>query len=533
MPFDFHFPYPTFRTPIIGHRGAVATSHPLAAQVGLRILQEGGNAIDAAVATAAALTVLEPTGNGIGGDAFAIVWDGQKLHGLNASGRAPAALTVDVLRKQGLNEVPADGWLPVTVPGAVSAWVELTRRFGSRPLRDLLEPAARYAEEGHPVPPVIAAVWSRAQHRFGHRQDFADTFLPGGRAPKTGEIFRCPDQARTLRLIGESDGEAFYRGELAEKIADYAKQTGGLLTKEDLAVHRAEWVEPISTSYRGYDVWEIPPNGQGIVALMALNILEETEVASLPHMSAARLHLVIEALKLAFADAYRYIADPAVTHVPVDELLSKKYAAGRRALISREAALKDISPGRPDLGGTVYLCTADSDGRMVSFIQSNYMGFGSGVVVPGTGIALQNRGHGFTLEDGHPNQVAPGKRPYHTIIPGFITKNGTPLAAFGVMGGDMQPQGHVHTVLGIVDHRLNPQSVFDAPRVRVTRDGSVHAESTMHPDVIRQLVALGHAVYVDWESSRFGGGQMIWRDPDTGILIGGTEPRKDGIVAAW
>lgn len=532
-PFEYTYPYAAYRTPVMGRRGAVATSHPLAAQVGLRILQEGGNAVDAAVATAAALTVLEPTSNGIGGDAFALVWDGQKLHGLNASGRAPAALTPEVFRRQGLNEVPAEGWLPVTVPGAVSAWVELTRRFGSMPLGRLLEPAARYAEEGHPVPPVVASYWRRAERRFAGRADFAQTFLPAGRAPQPGEIFRCPDQARTLRLIGESDGEAFYHGELAEKMAAYARATGGLLTREDLAAHRAEWVEPISTSYRGYDIWEIPPNGQGITALIALNILEDTPVGQLPHMSAERLHLIIEALKLAFADAHRYIADPAAADVPVALLLSKEYAARRRALISPAHALKDVPAGRPDLGGTVYLCAADADGRMVSLIQSNYMGFGSGVVVPGTGIALQNRGHGFTLEDGHPNQVAPGKRPFHTIIPGFISKDGVPLAAFGVMGGDMQPQGHVHTVLGIVDCRLNPQSVFDAPRVRVARNGTVHAEATIHPDVVRRLAALGHDVRIEAEWGMFGGGQMIWRDPDTGVYICGTEPRKDGVVAAW
>lgn len=533
LPFDFNFPYATFRPPAMGRRGAVATSHPLAAQVGLRILQEGGNAIDAAVATAAALTVLEPTGNGIGSDAFALVWDGKQLHGLNASGRSPAALTPEVFEKQGLSEVPADGWLPVTVPGAVSGWVELTQRFGSMPLSRLLEPAARYAEEGYPVPPVIASYWRRAPLRFGDRPDFADAFLPGGRPPEPGEMFACPDQARTLRLIGESDGEAFYRGELADKIAAYAERTGGLLTKEDLASHRAEWVTPIRTTYRGYDLWEIPPNGQGIVALIALNILEDTPVAELPHMSAERLHLIIEALKLAFADAHRYIADPEHEAVPVDELLSKEYAARRRALISPTKALTDVEAGRPDLSGTVYLCTADADGRMVSFIQSNYMGFGSGVVVPGTGIALQNRGHGFTLEEGHPNRVGPGKRPFHTIIPGFITKDEVPLAAFGVMGGDMQPQGHVHTLLGIVDHGLNPQSVFDAPRVRVARDGSVHVEATMHPDIIRRLARLGHTVHVSAEGGPFGGGQMIWRDPETGVLIGGTEPRKDGVAAVW
>src|SRR5690606_19707801 len=320
--FDYRFPYASQRSPVMGRRGAVATSHPLAAQIGLRILQEGGNAVDAAVATAAALTVLEPTSNGIGGDAFALVWDGKKLHGLNASGRAPMALSPEVFAAQGLTKVPTDGWLPVTVPGAVSAWVARTRRFGSMPLKRLLEPAARYAEEGHPVPPVIAGHWRAAAARFAGRDDWRQTFLPWGRPPEPGEIFACPDQARTLRLIGESDGEAFYRGELAAAIARYARETGGLITEADLAAHAPEWVEPIRTTYRGFDVWELPPNGQGLVALLALNILEDTELPSLPHLSAAQLHLVIEALKLAFADAHRYIADPALADVPTRELLS-------------------------------------------------------------------------------------------------------------------------------------------------------------------------------------------------------------------
>ncbi|MFS8535521.1 MAG: gamma-glutamyltransferase [Limnochordales bacterium] len=531
--FDYRFPYASQRSPVMGRRGAVATSHPLAAQIGLRILQEGGNAVDAAVATAAALTVLEPTSNGIGGDAFALVWDGKKLHGLNASGRAPMALSPEVFAAQGLTKVPTDGWLPVTVPGAVSAWVALTRRFGSMPLKRLLEPAARYAEEGHPVPPVIAGYWRAAAARFAGRDDWRQTFLPWGRPPEPGEIFACPDQARTLRLIGESDGEAFYRGELAAAIARYARETGGLITEADLAAHAPEWVEPIRTTYRGFDVWELPPNGQGLVALLALNILEDTELPSLPHLSAAQLHLVIEALKLAFADAHRYIADPALADVPTRELLSKVYARERRALISRARALADPVPGLPRAGDTVYLCTADAEGRMVSYIQSNYMGFGSGVVVPGTGIALQNRGAGFTLEEGHPNQVAPGKRPFHTIIPAFLSKDGVPLAAFGVMGGDMQPQGHVQVVIGMVDYGLNPQAVLDAPRVRVAGGLDVHVEAALPADTVRQLLRLGHRVRMEADPTMFGGGQMIWRDPDTGVLIAGSEPRKDGLALAW
>lgn len=531
--FDYRFPYPSQRSPVMGRRGAVATSHPLAAQVGLRILQEGGNAIDAAVATAAALTVLEPTSNGIGGDAFALVWDGERLHGLNGSGRSPKALSPDLFAARGLTKVPADGWLPVTVPGAVSAWVELTRRFGSMPLARLVEPAARYAQEGHPVPPVIAGNWRAAARRFAQRDDWRQTFLPWGRPPEPGEVFACPEQARTLRLIGESEGEAFYRGELAEAIARYARETGGLLTEADLAAHEPEWVEPIRTSYRGFDLWEIPPNGQGLAALLALNILEDTELPALPHLSAPQLHLVVEALKLAFADAHRYIADPAVAAVPTEALLSKAYAAERRALVSRTAALADPVPGVPREGDTVYLCTADSEGRMVSYIQSNYMGFGSGVVVPGTGIALQNRGHGFTLEEGHPNQVAPGKRPYHTIIPAFLSRDGVPLAAFGVMGGDMQPQGHVQVVIGMVDYGLNPQAVLDAPRVRIGAGTTVHVEAALPADTARQLLRLGHQVRMEAEGTMFGGGQMIWRDPDTGIYIAGSEPRKDGQAAAW
>lgn len=500
------------------------------------MLADGGNAIDAAVAVAAALTVLEPTSNGLGSDAFAIIWDGKKLHGLNASGRSPRALDLDTVKKHaemrnGKPSMPLTGWLPVTTPGAVSAWVAMTEKFGSMPLARLVEPAARYAEEGHPVPPVIAHYWSFAKRRFAGMEEFWKTFMPNGRSVRAGEVFSCPEQAKTLRLIGESNGEAFYRGELADAIAAYAQKTGGYLTKEDLASHQAEWVDPISVNYRGYDVWEIPPNGQGITALIALNILEGFDLTKYPQLSSERLHLVIEALKLAFADAHRYVADPQLEAVPTQELLSKEYAARRRALIDASQALPAAEPGDP-LGDTVYLCTADKDGRMVSFIQSNYMGFGSGIVVPGTGITLQNRGCGFSLEDGHPNQYAPGKRPYHTIIPSFITKDGVPLAAYGVMGGDMQPQGHLQVVSGIVDYGLNPQAALDAPRVRVLEDGGVAIESTVNPEVVRELADLGHNIKIDWEMAGFGGGQMIWRDPETGVYIAGSEPRKDGQAIA-
>jgi gamma-glutamyltranspeptidase/glutathione hydrolase len=536
MPFHYFQPFPSRRSPVMGKNGAVATSHPLAAQIGIQILADGGNAIDAAVAVAAALTVLEPTSNGLGSDAFAIIWDGTKLHGLNASGRSPKELSLEEVKSKskltsGQPSIPFDGWLPVTVPGAVSAWMALTEKFGSIPLSRLVEPAARYAETGHPVPPIIAHYWSFAEKRFAHREDFRTTFLPNGRGVRPGEIFSCPEQARTLRLIGESNGEAFYQGELADAITDYAAKTGGYLTKVDLVEHRPEWVEPISTNYRGYDIWEIPPNGQGIVALIALKILEGFELDRYPLLSSKRLHLVIEALKLAFADAHRYVADPDLVHVPTRELLSKAYAKERRKLIDPNQAMPSPNPGDP-LGDTVYLCTADKDGRMVSYIQSNYMGFGSGVVVPGTGIALQNRGCGFSLEDGHPNQYAPGKRSYHTIIPSFITKDGIPLAAYGVMGGDMQPQGHLQVVSNIVDYQLNPQAAIDAPRVRVLNEGGIAIEPMINPEVVRELAKLGHTIRIDAEMAGFGGGQMIWRDPETGVYIAGSEPRKDGQALA-
>lgn len=544
----------------MGLRGAVATSHPLAVQAGMRMLLQGGNAVDAAIATAAALTVVEPTSNGLGGDAFALVWDGSKLHGLNASGRAPMGLDVQEPALRGLDRIPATGWLPVTVPGVVSGWAELATRFGTMPLRDVLAPAIEYAEMGHPVPPVIAGYWRVAEKRFGEFEEFRQAFLPQGRAPLPGEVFRLPEQGETLRLIGESNGEAFYRGELAEKIARHSGATGGYITYQDLACHRAEWVEPISLKYRGFDIWEIPPNGQGIVALIALGILEGFDIAPLGHVSKDELHLVIEGLKLAFSDAYAFVADPLVSDVPTEALLNKDYLAIRRSLIDPTKAMDWPEPGdpesivvaegstavdsltrrkrnktcgRPSNSDTVYLCAADADGMMVSFIQSNYMGFGSGIVIPGTGIAMQNRGCGFSLKPEHPNCLAPGKRPYHTIIPGFITKDNTPLAAFGVMGGDMQPQGHVQVILGLIDHALNPQSAIDAPRVRVLKERRVAVESALDPTVISDLSGMGHLIEVTDEPAGFGGGQMIWRDPETCVFISGSEPRKDGMAAAW
>ncbi|MCR4403173.1 MAG: gamma-glutamyltransferase family protein [Firmicutes bacterium] len=591
--FDYSQPFASRRSPVMGRRGAVATSHPLAAQVGLDILREGGNAADAAVATAAALTVLEPTSNGIGGDAFAIVWDGKRLHGLNASGRCPKALDVRVFESLGLHRVPTTGWLPVTTPGAVSAWVELAKSFGTMPLSRLVAPAARYAEEGHPIPPIIAGYWKAAERRLGEFEEFRRAFLPGGRAPLPGEVFRLPDQAATLRLIGDSNGEAFYRGEIAERIARHAEATGGYLSREDLASHEPRWVDPIHVTYRGYDIWEIPPNGQGIVALITLGILEGFDMPSRGRASADELHLAIEGLKLAFADAYSFVADPISMRITPEMMLDPAYLARRRELIQMDKAVAEPAPGHPNEGAsregrassheassredvsccahvspvhasstatapggratcdsriserpqlrghrpfdgdTVYLCTADASGMMVSYIQSNYMGFGSGIVIPGTGISMQNRGCGFTLEEGHPNRLAPGKRPYHTIIPAFITRDGVPLAAFGVMGGDMQPQGHVQVILGLIDHAMNPQAALDAPRVRVLKGSEVAVEPAIGREVAEDLARRGHQVRVDEEPAGFGGGQIIWRDPDSGVFICGSEPRKDGAAVAW
>ena len=469
-------------------------------------------------------------------------------------------LDIDEPALQGLSRIPPTGWLPVTVPGVVAGWAELAKRFGTMPLSDLLAPAVEYAEMGHPVPPVIAGYWKAAEKRFAEFEEFRRAFLPQGRAPLPGEVFRFPEQGKTLRLIGESNGEAFYRGELAERIASYSQATGGYITYEDLARYQARWVEPISLNYRGFDIWEIPPNGQGLVALIALGILEGFDIPSFGRVSKDELHLVIEAIKLAFADAYTFVADPLRSNVPTDMLLNKDYLATRAELIDSQKAMDWPEPGDPEslwdtkgstaLGenarlkrikterepsdsDTVYLCTADADGMMVSFIQSNYMGFGSGIVIPGTGIAMHNRGCGFSLDPEHPNCLAPGKRPYHTIIPGFITKDNIPLAAFGVMGGDMQPQGHVQVILGLIDYALNPQSAIDAPRVRVLKDRRVEVESSVDSKVIQGLSGMGHEIEPVEEPSGFGGGQMIWRDPDTGVFIAGSEPRKDGIAAAW
>jgi gamma-glutamyltranspeptidase/glutathione hydrolase len=501
----------------------VSTSQPLAAQAGLRMLLKGGNAVDAALATAITLTVVEPTSNGIGSDAFAIVWDGEKLVGINASGRAPKALSPE--RFEGLDEMPSLGWDPVTVPGAVSAWVALSRRFGSLPFETLFEPAVHYAREGYLVSPITARAWRSAETRYSDFSSFGETFLPNGRAPRPGERFRCPDQARTLARIAETEGEAFYRGDLAARIAAHAEETGGLMTTEDLAEHEAAWVTPLAQDYRGQTLHEIPPNGQGLAALVALGMLQHHDLGALPVDSADSVHLQVEAMKLAFAEAYRHIADPAWMEVPPEALLDSGFLAERAGTIDMTEAHFPAS-ALPTDRGTVYLTVADADGMMVSLIQSNYMGFGSGIVVPGTGISLQNRGACFEVEEGHPNQVAGGKRPFHTIIPGFVTRDGAPLMSFGVMGGPMQPQGHVQMMVRIYDYGQNPQAASDAPRWFVDRDFNLFLEPGFTPDVIASLRERGHSVTPNAAPGRFGGAQLIARL--NGGYCAGTDWRKDG-----
>lgn len=518
LPFGWSFPYRSQRMPVLA-RDVVATSQPLAAQAGLAMLYAGGSAADAAIATAIALTVVEPTSNGIGGDAFAIAWDGERLHGLNASGRSAAAWTPDRFR-----EVPEHGWESVTVPGAVSAWVALSERLGKLPFARLFEPAIRYAREGFLVSPITAAGWKRAQAAFGSFPAFAATFLRGGRAPGAGERFACPDQARTLEAIAETRGEAFYRGALSEKIAADAALHGAALTRDDLASHRADWVEPVAADDRGLCLHQIPPNGQGLAALVALAILERLGVAERAADSADALHLQIEATKLALADAYRYVADPAFMDVRVDDLLAADYLDARAALVDRARA-RDPGHGVSKAGGTVYLAAADAAGTMVSFIQSNYRGFGSGIVVPGTGIAMQNRAAGFVLDAGHPNRIGGGKRPFHTIIPGFVTEGGAARMAFGVMGGPMQAQGHVQMMVRIRDHGQNPQAACDAPRWQVQAGLDVMVEAGFAPDVIEELRARGHRI-AERHPANFGGAQLVWK-LDDGYLAA-SDPRKDG-----
>jgi len=536
MYFDSGYnPYTSHRAVVYGRNGCVATSQPLAAEAGLYIMRQGGNAIDAAIATAACLTVVEPTSNGIGGDAFAIVWTKGELHGLNSSGPAPTSISIDAVKKLGHEKMPIAGWAPVTVPGAPGAWAELSKKFGRLSFADVLKPAIDYARDGYPVSPILGYFWGRAYEAYKKfdGEEFArwfEVFAPKGRAPKIGEMWSSEAHATTLEEIAETNSESFYRGGLADKMAKASKEAGGFLTAKDLAAFKPEWVKPISINYRGYDVWEIPPNGQGLVALTALNILKGYEFSNRDCIDTA--HKQIEAIKLAFTYGKQVITDPLHTNQShVGWLLGEKFAEEIRAQINDNALTPN--PGQLPKGGTVYLCTADGEGNMVSYIQSNYMGFGSGIVVPDTGIAMQNRGHDFSLDENHVNCLKGGKRTYHTIIPGFLTKGNTPIGPFGVMGGYMQPQGHTQVIMNTIDFALNPQMALDAPRFQWAEGKTVDLEPNFPRHIAEGLAKMGHDIRIANNSGVFGRGQIIWRDTETGVLAGGTESRTDGAVVAF
>ena len=525
--FSWNLPYCWPRKPLLA-ANVVATSQPLAAQAGLSMLAAGGNAVDAALATAITLTLVEPVSNGIGSDAYAIVWDGQQLHGLNASGRSPAGWTPEFF---GGNAVPQRGWNSVTVPGCVSAWHMLSERFGKLPFEKLFERAIRYGRDGFLVSPTIAGQWAKQVPELKVQPGFAEAFMPGGRPPAPGELFRFPDHAATLEKIAATKGEAFYRGELAEKIEANARRHDSAMRAADLAAHVSDWIAPLEIGYRSYTIHELPPNGQGVVALIALGILSEFDVRSLPVDSADSVHLQIEAVKLAFADAFAYVAD--LDHMPFapKTLLDRAYLRDRAKRIDMKRA-QNFGAGSPPEGGTVYLTAADERGMMVSMIQSNFMGFGSGVVVPGTGISLQNRGASFVATEGHPNQVGPKKRPYQTIIPGFVTKDGKPVMSFGLMGGTMQPQGHTQVIVRIADYGQNPQAACDGPRFRFVQGLDVSVEQDRFAaETLAELQRRGHRIVTVDDYNQFGSAQMIWK-LESGYLAA-SDPRRDGQAAGF
>jgi len=530
--FDWTFGYASRRLPVFG-RNVVSTSHPLAAQAGLRMLLAGGNAVDAAIATAATMTIVEPVSNGLGSDAFCILWDGSRLHGLNASGPAPAAWSPEYFSRQYGAEArtpPKRGWDSATVPGAVGGWVALSERFGKLPFADLLQPAIEIAERGYAVPLVVRQKWAAAASELSAQPGYAEAFLRSGRAPDVGERFEFRAAGRCLRLIAQTRGEAFYRGEVAAAAARHAREHGGAMTAADFAAYRPEWVVPLAKDYRGHTLHEIPPNGQGIAAQIALGILQNFDLAAMKPDGVESQHLQIEAMKLAFADVYRYVGDPASMELTPTQMLDDAYLASRARLIDPTRA-QEFGAGDPGRGGTIYLSAADESGMMVSFIQSNYMGFGSGIVVPGYGLSMQNRGHGFSLDAASPNVVAPGKRPFHTIIPGFLTRAGAPVMSFGVMGGNMQPQGHLQTLVRMLDHRQNPQAACDAPRWRFNGGLEINVERSMDAAVVQGLSALGHRIDVINDSYQdFGAGQFIWRlgDPAVDGYVAASDPRRDG-----
>ncbi len=540
MKFNYANPYPMARLPVFA-RNVVSTSHPLAAQAGLRMMWAGGNAVDAAIAAAATIMITEPVSNGLGSDAFAILWDGKALHGLNASGTAPAAWTPEYFQRKygdGVMTPPKRGMDSVTVPGAIAGWVALSERFGKLPFEDLLQPAIEVAERGYLMPIVVQSKWLAATEELRVQPGFAESFLPWGRAPEVGELFRFPAAARALRAIAKTKGQAFYQGEIAQALEKFSNANGGSLKASDLAAYRPEWVQPLAKDYRGYTLHEIPPNGQGIAAQIALGILSHFDLAAMPLDGAQAEHLKIEAMKLAFADVYRYVAQQDAMEVTPEQMLDDAYLASRARLIDPKRA-QDFKAGNPVQGGTIYLTAADESGMMISFIQSNYMGFGSGCVEPSFGISLQNRGHGFNASPkgaNRANLVAPGKRPFHTIIPAFLTQNGQPVMSFGVMGGNMQPQGHMQTLVRMIDHAQNPQAACDAPRWRFNAGLEINAEPTMPADTVQGLKDRGHQIAVINDSYQdFGAGQFIWRagDPAVEGYVIASDSRRDGLAAGF
>ena len=532
----------TSRSEVIAAHGMVASSHPLATQIGLEILKKGGSAVDAAIAVNAALGLMEPTGNGIGGDLFAIVWDAKtrKLYGLNASGPAPKKLSLEYFQKNNLSEYPEFGPLPVTVPGVVAGWSELHNKFGKLPIKSLFKPTIEYAKDGFPVTETIAYYFELNKQRFQDYPNFKEVWMANGDVPKTGEIFKNPALARTLEILSEKGLDQFYTGNIARITADFIQRQGGFLSYEDLASFQPEWVEPISTNYRGFDVWELPPNTQGLATLQILNILENFNLAELGLFSPEYIHLFIEAKKLAFADRAKFYSDPRFAELPIETLLSKDYAAKRREGINlKKAALVDAS-GLPQHGDTVYLTTADENGNMVSLIQSNYSGMGSGMTPPNLGFMLQNRGTLFSLDPKHLNVVAGGKRSFHTIIPAFVTKDGEPFISFGVMGGATQPQAQAQVLINIIDFDMNLQEAGDAPRIvhsgssqpsgsRMKNGGTVSLESAFDEQIRKELIKMGHQL--EYEKGSFGGYQAIMKK--NGVYYGASESRKDGQAAGY
>jgi len=532
------------RSEVIARHGMACTSQPLATQVALDILKAGGNAIDAAIAANALLGLVEPTGNGMGGDLFAIVWDAEtkQLFGLNASGRSPRSLTLEHFKENGYEKIPAYGPLPVSVPGCVDGWFELNKRFGSMDMDQILKPAISYAREGFPLTELIAYYWAGNARSLSRYPNVKEVFMPGGKAPEKGEIFRNPALANTLEKLAKEGRDAFYKGEIARTIDSFMKEQGGFLSYEDLASHSSEWVEPVSSNYRGYDVWELPPNGQGIAALQILNILEQYDIAAMGFGSSEYIHHFVEAKKLAFEDRAKFYADPEFNQLPVEELISKEYAEKRAELINPKRASRNLDAGEMEHGNTIYMTVADSHGNMISLIQSNFRGLGSGMCPPGLGFILQDRGELFSLEEGHNNVYEPGKRPFHTIIPAFITKDGLPYMSYGVMGGSMQPQGHAQIVVNMVDFGMNIQEAGDAPRIRhdgssqptgskMTDGGVVNLESGLPYESIRELMKRGH--HIKSSNGGYGGYQAIMWDEENGVYFGASESRKDGQAAGY